>query len=68
MKLRLLVVTIMQIPGSVLKQKISEESPLSVKALVKEKYGQTEVFAKPFTDALNETDRTLKLHFITSPY
>ena len=60
MKLRLLVVIIIQIQEGVLKQKSQEDSPLYVKALVKEKYGQT--------DALNEMENTLKLHFITSPY
>ena len=59
-KLRLLVVIIIQIQGGVLKQKSQEDSPLYVKALVKGKYGQT--------DALNEMENTLKLHFITSAY
>ena len=59
-KLRLLVVIIIQIQGGVLKQKSQEDSPLYVKALVKGKNGQT--------DALNEMENTLKLHFITSPY
>ena len=56
MKLRLLVVIIIQIQEGVLKQKSQEDSPLYVKALVKEKYGQT--------DALNEMENTLKLKVV----
>lgn len=47
MKLRLVVMTIIQIPGIILQQKVLKENPLSVNVLVKESMAKQMCLSAP---------------------